>query len=185
MTGMDLVVADGPLLEGILDATHPIWSDGLSRHAYGRYNVGQLRTAWGSRRLRRYALVDAAGVLLSSAKAYDMTVRLDGREIKALGIAAVFTPESQRGNGYAPALIERLIADARGAGAELALLFSEIGTSYYKRMGFVPVALTEMTFNVGSKPGAPMVLVRAAEDRDVPAVAQLAAAMAERYRFAV
>jgi hypothetical protein len=52
-------------------------------------------------------------------------------------------------------------------------------------MGFVPVALTEMTFNVGSKPGAPMVLVRAAEDRDVPAVAQLAAAMAERYRFAV
>jgi hypothetical protein len=53
---MDLVVADGPLLEGILDATHPIWSDGLSRHAYGRYNVGQLRTAWGSRRLRRYAM---------------------------------------------------------------------------------------------------------------------------------
>ena len=70
MTGMDLVVADGPLLEGILDATHPIWSDGLSRHAYARYNAGQLRTAWGSRRLHRYALVDGNGGLLSSAKRY-------------------------------------------------------------------------------------------------------------------
>ena len=61
-----------------------------------------MRTPWGKDRLRRFALVDDDGRLLTSAKRYDVTVRLDGREIEAIGLGAVFTPEDERGNGYAP-----------------------------------------------------------------------------------
>src|SRR5687768_14736186 len=108
MTGMKLVRAEGPILQQILEQTHPIWADGLSLHAYGRFNDAQMRTPWGKDRLRRYALVDDAGKVLTSAKRYDVTIRIDGREIEAVGLAALFTPEEERGNGYAPTIIERL-----------------------------------------------------------------------------
>jgi GNAT superfamily N-acetyltransferase len=182
---MNLVRAEGPVLQQILDASYAIWADGLSPRAYARYNEAQMRTSWGSRRLSRYALISDSGRLLTSAKRYDLTVRLDGRELEAVGIGAVFTPEEERGNGYAPRIIERLVETARLGGAELALLFSEIGTSYYKRLGFITVPQKEQTLSVAEKRGAPMVLVRAGEERDIPAVAALASQMAAPYRFAV
>ena len=185
MTGMDLVQAEGPVLQQILDASHAIWADGLSPRAYAQYNVGQLRTPWGRRRLRRYALVDDKGDLLTSAKRYDLSVQVDGRQVEAVGIGAVFTPEEQRANGYAALIIERLLEAARRDGAELALLFSEIGTSYYRRLGFTTVPQKELTLAVVEKPGAPMVLVRGAEERDIPAVVALAASMAAPHRFAM
>ena len=185
MTGMDLVLAEGPLLQQVLDASHPLWSDGLSPRAYRLFNAGQLRTSWGHRRLRRYALLDDRGELLTSAKRYDLTLRVDGRQIDAVGIGAVFTPQDHRGNGHAAAIISRIVDAATVDGAELALLFSEIGTRYYKRLGFTSVPRNEVVFSVVEKPGAPMVLVRAAEERDVPAVTALATAMAASHRFAV
>ncbi len=114
MTGMDLVHAEGPLLQQILDASHALWADGLSPRAYAQYNVGQLRTPWGRRRLRRYALVDDQGDLLTSAKRYDLSVQIDGRLVEAVGIGAVFTPEAQRANGYAALIIERLLEPREG-----------------------------------------------------------------------
>jgi len=186
MTGMKLVRAEGAVLQQILDRTHPIWADGLSPHAYGRFNDAQMRTPWGKDRLKRYALVDDGGKVLTSAKRYDLTVRLDGREIEAVGLGAVFTPEEERGNGYAPIIIERLIDAARQDGAELAMLFSEIGTSYYRRLGFITVPQRELTLSVAEKrgAGAPMVLMRTGEERDIPAVAALASQMTAAYRFA-
>jgi GNAT superfamily N-acetyltransferase len=186
MTGMKLVRAEGAVLQQILDLTHPIWADGLSAHNYARYNDAQMRTPWGRNSLHRYALIDDAGRLLTTAKRYDLTVRLDGREIAAVGFGAVFTPEDERGNGYAARIIERLIDTARHEGAELAILFSEIGTSYYRRLGFTTVPQKELTLSVAEKrgAGAPMVLVRTGEERDIPAVAALASQMTANYRFA-
>ena len=185
MAGMKLVPADGPLLGQILDESHALWGDGLSRHGYGQYNAAQVRTPWGARHLTRMALVSAAGDLLSSAKRYQLRVRLDGQLLEAVGIAAVFTPEDKRGRGYGRAIIEQLLEAARAEGAALAVLFSEIGVTYYRRLGFSPIALHQVLLSVVEKPGAPMVLVRAGEDRDVPAVAALATAMQEGHRFSI
>ena len=182
---MELVRAEGRILEQILHASHPLWADGLTPRAYARYNDAQLKTAWGSRRLARYALIDQKGRLLTSAKRYDLTARVDGREIPALGIGALFTPEEERGCGYASVIIERLMEAARDDGVELAVLFSDIGTRYYKRLGFTTVPQQELTLSVAEKSGAPMVLVRAAEERDIPAVAALAMHMAATYRFSL
>ena len=185
MAGMKLVPADGPILRQILHESHGIWCDGLTPHAYGQFNAAQLKTPWGSRNLRRLALLDEEDRLLTSAKRYRLRIRVDGRVVEAVGIGAVFTPEPQRGNGYAPIIIERLIDDAKAQGAEIAVLFTEIGTDYYERLGFAAVPLHQVLLEVAEKPGAPMVLVRAAEDRDIPAVAALATSMMAEHRFAI
>jgi hypothetical protein len=182
---MNLVLAEGPCLQQILDCSHPLWADGLSPSAYARYNAAQLRTPWGSHRLRRYALIGDDGRLLTSAKRYQLSVRLDQREISAVGIAAVFTPLDERGNGYASEIIQRLVDDAQRDGAELAILFSEIGTAFYRRLGFTRVPHKELTLSITPSRGAPMVLVRSGEERDVPAVVALLSQIASQYRFAL
>ena len=65
---MRLVAADGALLDRILDHTYPLWHEGLTRKAYAQWNAAQMRTPWGSQHLQRFALVDASGALLSTAK---------------------------------------------------------------------------------------------------------------------
>jgi GNAT superfamily N-acetyltransferase len=170
---MQLVVAEGALLERILDFTYPIWNEGLSRPAYGRWNGAQLRTPWGRRHLQRLALVDGGGELLATAKRYRFDVRLDGRDGWMCGIGAVFTPPDRRRQGHAARLIERILEEERGEGALCAALFSEIGAPFYARLGFRQLALDEVTVNVARRPGAPAMLVRTGEDRDLEAVAAM------------
>ena len=45
---LSVVPASGELLERILDDTHAVWGEGLDRAAYGRYNLAQSRSPWGS-----------------------------------------------------------------------------------------------------------------------------------------
>jgi hypothetical protein len=58
---MNLTIADESLRARILDDTFPIWNEGLSRDAYGRWNEAQLRTEWGRSHLHRFALLDGSG----------------------------------------------------------------------------------------------------------------------------
>ena len=182
---MNIVVADAALRRHILDHTFPIWNEGLSREAYGRWNDAQLRTEWGRTHLQRLAVLDDAGDLLASAKRYRLDVRVDGRDGWMCGIGAVFTPSDRRGRGYASRLIEEMLAEARREGALLASLFSEIGTAFYERLGFTAVPLDEVTVGVRLKGGAPAMLVRAGEDRDLAAVAALHEVRSADARFAL
>jgi GNAT superfamily N-acetyltransferase len=182
---MRVVVAEGALLDEILDVTYPIWHEGLTRAAYARWNAAQLRTEWGARHLQRLALVSSAGTLLASAKRYRFDVRLDGLEARIGGIAAVVTPPALRGRGYARHLVEHIVQEERQAGAVAAALFSEIGASFYERLGFRQVPIDEVTVSVRRKPGAPAMLVRAGEDRDLAAVAALHDVRSAGARFAL
>lgn len=182
---MPLVVAEGALLDRIFDNTCPIWSEGLTRAAYGQWNSAQLKTPWGSRHLQRFALVDEQGNLLASAKRYRYDVRLDGREGWMAGIGAVFTPEAQRGRGHATRLVEMLLERERAAGALLAGLFSEIGSQFYERLGFRIVPLDEMTVNVTLKGGSPAMLVRSGVERDLTDMAAMHVARTAGVRFAL
>jgi hypothetical protein len=101
------------------------------------------------------------------------------------GIGAVFTPPQRRGHGYAHRLIDRLLDQERRDGALVAALFSEIGAEFYQRAGFEPVPLDEVTLRVQRKDGAPATLVRAGEDRDLPALAAMHAVRAAGSRFAL
>jgi GNAT superfamily N-acetyltransferase len=182
---MKLVVAEGELLERVLDSTYPVWHEGLSKRAYSQWSTAQLRTTWGRERLARIALVDDAGRLLSSAKRYRYDMRLDGRDGWMCGIGAVLTPPEHRGRGHAAALIEHIVEDARQEGAAVAGLFSEIGEAYYSVLGFAKVAMDEVTVNVRLKGGAPAMLVRAGTERDYEALCAMHATRAASARFAL
>lgn len=182
---MKLVLAEGPLLERILDHTYPVWHDGLTRHAYSQWYHAQRKTPWGRDHLHRFALVDDANRILATAKRYRYDIRVDGREGWMCGLGAVLTPPEHRGRGYARELIERLLESEQRDGALLAALFSEIGAGLYSRLGFVHVPLDDVSVRIARKNGAPAMLVRAGDERDLPAVAQLYAARSEGWRFAL
>jgi predicted N-acetyltransferase YhbS len=179
-----LAPAEGILLEQILDATHPLWHEGLTRTAYGRYYAAQLATDWGRSHVRRMALV-SYGDVQSSAKLYDLTAVADRRSIRVAGIGAVFTQPAHRGRGAARELLTRVLDRAAAEGADLALLFSEINPTYYARLGFQPVPAVDLRLRVAEDPrrGAPATMVRAGGDRDLAAVAAMDAARADPYRW--
>jgi len=179
------VVAEGELLERILDFTFPVWHEGLTRQAYSQWNAVQSRVPWARTRLHRLALLDDAGHLLASLKRYRYDVRLDSRDGWMCGLGAVFTPPDQRGRGHATALIEQVLEREQRDGALVAGLFSEIGPSLYARLGFTPVPLREYTVRVRHKPGSPAMLVRAGDDRDLPDIAAMHDTRAALARFAL
>jgi predicted N-acetyltransferase YhbS len=190
---MELVRADGPLLEQILDVSYSLWGEGLTRRGYGQYNVAQLRTAWGRRNLARLALVEN-GRLLATAKRYDLAVRMGSRTIPVLGIGAVFTPPELRGRGLARNLIDLMITEAAQDGVHAALLFSEIGPDYYARLGFTQIPIETMTLDVnttsldvarGRREGSPAVPVRSGDDRDVEHIAGISRRVSDRFPFAL
>jgi hypothetical protein len=169
-----VVPAEGALLEQILDCTFPIWHEGLTRAAYSQWNAAQLKTPWGREHLHRFALLSDGGALLASLKRYRYDVRLDGRDGWMCGIGAVITPSAQRGHDYAAQLVERVLEQERRDGALFASLFSEIGAAYYARLGFRTVPLDEVTVQVKLKRGgAPAMLVRAGEERDLKDLAAM------------
>jgi GNAT superfamily N-acetyltransferase len=182
---MELVVAEGRLLEEILDCTYPLWNEGLTRHAYAQWNAAQMRTAWGKAHLHRVALVDADGALLATAKRYRFTARAGGRTVPVLGIGALFTPEPLRRRTYATSLVERLVAEARDDGAQLAMLFSEIGTGFYERLSFRATVLDEVRIGVKLKDGAPAMLVRAGHESDLPSISAMHDVRSASARFAL
>lgn len=180
-----VVPATGAVLEHVLSDTFPIWNDGLSREHYAKYWAAQLKTPWGQSHLDRVALVDGPHVLCS-AKRYDLSLRLDGRIRRALGIGALFTSPAHRGRGFARELITRLLDTAVTEGQEFAMLFSEISPAFYERLDFVPVPLVEQVIEVDQKRGgAPAVLVRSGDDRDLPAIVELTAARSATARLAL
>jgi GNAT superfamily N-acetyltransferase len=180
-----LVVAEGPLLDRILDFTYPIWSEGLTPAGYKGWNAAQLRTPWGRERLQRLALIDEQDRLLASAKRYRFDARLDGLDVQMSGIGAVFTPPDLRGRGFASEIVEHIVERERQEGAALASLFSEIGEPFYTRLGFNLVPLEEVTLDITLKGGAPAMLVRAGDESDLPSIAAMHAARSASARFSL
>ena len=148
-------ILGGVQLEQVLDDTYPLWGEGLSRKAYGQWNLAQTKTAWGREHLHRVGLVEG-GEVVASAKRYLFDAFIAGSGAKVLGIGAVFTPERHRGRGLAPQLIDQMLADGQARGCTLAVLFSEIGAPYYERLGFTAVPRTLVTIEVPrTRRGAP------------------------------
>jgi GNAT superfamily N-acetyltransferase len=180
-----VVPATGAVLAQVLNDTFPLWNDGLTRENYAKHWAAQLKTPWGQSHLDRVALVDGPHVMCS-AKRYDLSLRLDGRIRRVLGIGAVFTAPAHRGRGCARELIVRMLDTAVTEGQEFAMLFSEISPAFYEQLDFVPMPLLESTLEVDQKRGgAPAMLVRSGDDRDLPAIVDMSAARSANARLAL
>ena len=66
------------------------------------------------------------------------------------------------------------------------MLFSEIAPAFYEQLDFVPMPLLESTLEVDQKRGgAPAMLVRSGDYRDLPAIVEMSAARSAQARLAL
>jgi len=144
-------------VRSVLVESHPIWGAGLSVPDYvGMWEeMGDLpwARAWYSWR----ALVDDEGRVLASLKLYRPELRLGDTTGRAAAIGAVFTPRAARRRGHAAALIRATLEEATARGDRASLLFTDIGTDYYRGFGFTPLPCEDA---LGSLTGAAARAVR-------------------------
>ncbi len=178
------MLAGGPLLERIHDATYPALHQGLSREAFTRLDAAQRKAAWPQGHQRQFALLEGADVL-ASAQRYDLTGTLDQQHVSICGIGAVCIDAARHDISHARVLVDQLIDEARRNGAEVALLFVTTDRASYVPDGFEVVPTVDVELKVAESPryGAPMMLVRGGEDRDLAAIAAMGQARAAQFRF--
>ena len=131
----------------------PIWGGGLSED---RFQIFQRRLADAPEAKERYRLLGwfRNGTLTSGMKAYDLRGSCAGRPLRLLGVGAVFTPPALRRRGHAADMLRAVMAEYRGRGADAAVLFSDIGTGYYERLGFRVLESRECNVEAAGLPRA-------------------------------
>ena len=137
--------------------------------------------------LQRYASIDDDGRLLATAKQYRFDVRVGDREGWMCGIGAVFTPPERRGQRPRVGAGRTSSSRARSGRARCSRRCSQRSAlAFYERLGFTGVPLDEVTVTVDRKKGgAPAMLVRAGEERDLEAVAAMHATRSASAPFAL
>jgi predicted N-acetyltransferase YhbS len=130
-------------IEAVYRESHALWGAGLSFSDYVQFWADVRETDWARDHYRHLVWVDGRGGVLSSLKLYRPQVRLGIRRVWAAGIGAVFTPVRHRRKGHAAAMLRALLDEARGRGDAFAILFTDIGTEYYARLGFRELDATE------------------------------------------
>ena len=129
----------------------PIWGGGLEE---GRFQLFQRRLADSPEAGERYRLLGwfEKGRLVSAMKAYDLRGGCAGRDLRLLGIGAVFTPPELRRRGHAASMLRAAMDEYRERGAHAAILFSDIDTRYYRRLGFRELESLESNVSVSMLP---------------------------------
>jgi hypothetical protein len=180
-----VVPADGATLQRVVATTPPAARRGLSHAAWVKYDAAQARTVWALRHRRRFALV-ASGDARASAERYDLTGSLDGQLVTICGIAAVPNRDADDGDSASVVALEtELLEQATRSGVDLALLFRTSDSSPLAADGFevLPTTEVELTVTESARHGAPMVLVRGGENRDLDAIAAMGRVRASQFRF--
>lgn len=131
-----LAVARQEQVERIYAESHALWGAGLSYEQYRNYWRELSATPWGAKHLTFKVWLGDDGEVLSSLKLYRPRIRLLGQVSRGCVIGAVFTPEAQRRRGHAVDMLRAVLQEARAGGQDLALLFTDIGTRYYRALGF-------------------------------------------------
>jgi GNAT superfamily N-acetyltransferase len=126
-----------------------IWGGGLSLDAYLASWREVEATAWGKAHLQFLTWKNDAGTVFSSLKAYRPVLHLEGQAERTLVLGAIYTPVRFRGQGHGARMIRAILDRATREGVRFALLFTDIGTGYYRQFGFCELP----AFNVTAGPG--------------------------------
>jgi hypothetical protein len=126
-------------VRSVLRESHSLWGAGLSIDDYVGMWEELAGTAWGRAWFSWRALIDDDGRVLSSLKLYRPLLRLGTQTGRASAIGAVFTPRAYRRRGHAATLIRETCAETLRLGDRVGVLFTDIGTEYYRALGFAPL----------------------------------------------
>jgi predicted acetyltransferase len=105
------------------------WAPTLEEHMQKRIHSAQHARA-------NWYVGCLAGEVVVSLGSYPVELQLAGQSVHGIMIGAVHTVPSQRGAGHAPRLISWVEQQEHEQGAVASILFSDISTGYYERMGY-------------------------------------------------
>ncbi len=130
---------------------HPIWGGGLDEE---RFVTFQRRLADSTEARDRYRLLGLfeGGGFLSAMKAYELDGRFEGQPLRLIGIGAVYTPPHLRRRGSAAAMLSLAMNEYAQRGCGAAVLFSDIETAYYERLGFRALDSRECLIELSALP---------------------------------
>ncbi|HXN55242.1 MAG TPA: GNAT family N-acetyltransferase [Myxococcales bacterium] len=149
-----------------------IWGGGLAQDKFVAFQRRLAAAPEAKGRYRMFGLFPRGdGTLLSGMKAYEFEGSFRGAPLRILGIGAVFTPSRLRKRGYAARMLHLAMERFQAGGADAALLFSDIGSSYYERLGFNAVESGEAVVEAQALPR--MSGFRRAEPGDEAAMSDL------------
>lgn len=168
----------------VLPLTEPLWANGRSFEAYVAQTEEIAHSAYGRRAYRTLALTDGSAQVLASFKRYEREARFGKQLLRAVGIGAVFTPEEQRGKGYASAMLGLALDEARAAGCDFAYLFSDIHPQFYKELGFAELPSRSISLRADALSGD-RVDAEALSERDWAGVRHCFDAMEAQRPFAL
>jgi predicted N-acetyltransferase YhbS len=131
-----LRVASPSEIEAIYRESHALWGAGLGFSDYVQFWADVRETGWARDHYRHLVWGEGRGAVLSSLKLYRPEVRVGTRRLRVAGIGAVFTPVRHRRKGHGAAMLRALLDESRQRGDAFAILFTDIGTEYYARLGF-------------------------------------------------
>jgi len=137
----------------VLPATFELWGDGRTFERYAEDFRNVAGSAYGRRRPFTLGLRDG-GRIVCSCKNYDRELRVATRTLRATGIGAVFTPDAQRGRGFASLMFGAMLDAERAAGRDLAFLYSDIHPAFYERLGFATLPSRLITLRAASLDGS-------------------------------
>jgi predicted N-acetyltransferase YhbS len=90
------------------------------------------------------------GEVVVSLGSYPLELCIEGELINGIMIGAVHTIPSQRGHGYAPALLGWVEEQEAEQGAVMSILFTDIGTEYYARFEYIDCPSWEIRVETGN-----------------------------------
>lgn len=123
-------------------------------------------------RMEQSRVLLADGRIVAHLRVWDREIRVRGSVLLAGGIGSVLTHPDYRGRGYARALMRDTETYLLNAGHDVGLLFTIIGTPFYRALGWTPIPLPTFAINLASEPeDRPSTHLRALDaDRDLDAV---------------
>lgn len=138
---MQLKDADNNDLSAVLKETCRIWSPGLPRRQYFDYLSAQLNSDWSrAKKSMRFLVLkdDPLSPPLGALKYYHLAYRVRGlpEPIDIAGLGAIYTLREKRGMGLGKTMVGLALERARAEGMAAVLLYSDIGSDFYRSFGF-------------------------------------------------
>lgn len=162
--------------------SHALWGGGLDFEQYFSLWLELSSLPWCRRHASFRVWVDASGRVLSSLKRYRPLLRILGRTARVTILGAIYTPKALRGRRHATDMLRAVIEECRQRGEPAAMLFSDIGASFYETLGFLALPAEEQW---GRLPRVARGIpdgweLRPSEDSDLPAIMSAHADQAQR-----
>jgi hypothetical protein len=156
----------------------------LTRQATARLHAALTKTPWGRRDYRTVALVEGSE-LRASADLYRLQAILDGRAVTACGIGSLTLEPPHQNPNHLRHLLDLILEQAARDGAAIGILFPHSASPAGSLAPFEPIPVPELVLAVAepARYGAPMTMVRAGDDRDLPAIVAMGRTRAAPWRF--